>query len=302
MSVLLAHWSAPLGVFLPVAISLWLYERGLSRIGRSGGTSPEARSRERSRRQQAWLFRGGLLSLLVALASPIDYWSGILFWPHMLQHLILLYLAAPLVVLGAPWLPLVRGLPAPLRRPVLTWIYRTPGGRALRSVSQWLFHPVTATIGLLGGFLAWHIPGAFDLALRYRVVHDAEHATFLLVGVWWWGQIVGSHPYSPRWAPLNRVWAIAAVLFVNWFVAIGMAFSSHVWFPAYIPLAAGHMGALADQQLAAAIMWVVPMIPLGITAFWALNSWLAHEEDDEWRLRALIASTRAAMAAGDEAR
>lgn len=296
--LLASHWTAPPGVLVPVAVGLVLHARGVRAIA-GGSRLRGARPRDRQRRQQARLFWGGMAAVVIALASPLDYWSGVDFWPHMLQHLVLIYVAAPLVVLGAPWLALIRGLPATPRRAVLRFFYRRRAGSALRAALHASAHPVVATAGFSVLFLGWHLPVLFDATLRYGLVHDLEHLCFFGGGVWLWSQLVASHPYRPRWDPMPRVWLVAGVLFVNWMLAIAMAFARTPWYPAYGRVAVPHMSLLSDQTLAAAFMWVLPMVPLGIVIFRCLNVWLAHDDDDDRRLQVMIAQTRAAMVPSD---
>lgn len=293
MMLLVSHWSASVGVLAPIGVAVALHWRGMRSI-RAQSRSPSPARRHKERRQQAWLFYGSLVAIGLALVSPLDYWSEVDFWPHMLQHLILLYVAAPLVVLGAPWLVLLRGLPGGPRRRLLRFLYRARAGVRLRRTLGALTNPVVATTGFLASFLAWHLPVAYDLTLTNRYIHDLEHACFLVIGVWLWSQLVGSYPYRPRWEPVSRVWLVAAVLFGNWMLAIAMAFARKPWYPAYAHVAAAHMSLLSDQELAAACMWVLPMIPLGVAAFHCLNVWLAHQDDEELRLQEMITKTRAA--------
>jgi putative membrane protein len=289
--LLFEHWSAPVGVLVPVVVTLALHQVGQRRIPAGAAGSRRANDRP----AQAWLFRAGMVAVVLALASPIDYWSAIDFWPHMVQHLVLIFLAAPLIVLGAPWLPLTRALPARLRRGLLRLLFLSRGGRRLRRAGRALTHPVVAGAGYVAVFFAWHIPAAFDATLRNETIHDFEHACFLAIGVWLWGQLVGSYPYQPRWDPLKRVGLVVAVMFANWFLAISMAFAGRPWYPAYAHVAGPHLPLLADQQLAAAFMWVVPMIPFGVVVGWLMNGFITRDGDDEPRLQALIAETRRRM-------
>lgn len=303
---LISHWAAPPGVLVPVLLTAAVHARGLRRTtaghssaGRRSPGPPSARRRQRGR--EALLFYSGLATVLLALVSPIDYWSGVDFWPHMLQHLILIFIAAPLIVLGAPWLPMLRGLPARPRRKLLRLVYTTPAGGRVRAALHALGHPVVAVAAFLTVFLVWHLTVMYDLTLANPYVHDLEHVCFLVIGVWLWSQLVGSYPYSPRWGPLPRVWLIAAVLFGNWMLAIALTFARTPWYPAYARVTVPHMPLLADQSLAGAMMWVLPMIPLGITAFTCLNVWLDADADDDDHLQAMIDRTRATMsvAGGD---
>ena len=105
MSYLTDHWSFDPFLIVVVAVVIW-HEIGLARLARR--SRPE---RTRQRRRRSWLFYGGLALLLLSVASPIDYWADDYFFVHMLQHLLLMFAAPTLVVAGAPWQPLLDGLP-----------------------------------------------------------------------------------------------------------------------------------------------------------------------------------------------
>ena len=112
MNVVLEHWTFDPTMLLIVA-GVAVHARGLA---------PRLRAVRRAGRPtrpwvgQALLFYAGVGVLLAAVASPIDYWSDVYLTAHVVQHILLSFVAAPLIVLGAPWLPLLRGLPSPARR------------------------------------------------------------------------------------------------------------------------------------------------------------------------------------------
>ena len=291
MNVVLSHWSVPMGVVIPLVVSIVLYERGMRRIN-SGAETPGALQRRKERIQQRRLFLAGNAMVVLALCSPLDYWSDQYFWVHMSQHMVLWFAAPPLLILGAPWLPMLRGLPSGIRQPWLRWLYRSRPGAVLRRVIRFGGHPAIATSAFVGDIYLWHVPVVFNATITNPFVHDFEHVTFLLTGMWLWGQLLGSRPYEPRLGYFSRIWVISGVLFPNWFLAIGMAYSNKPWYSAYHSVAGRAMGVLSDQQLAAAIMWVIPMIPLGVAAFWTLNKWLDKDADEDEQLAELLVRAR----------
>src|SRR5512133_3534718 len=128
------------------------------------------------KRFPAWrlfAFVGGLATLWLAVASPLDAFSGLLLSAHMVQHLLLMSVAPPLILLGAPLLPLIRGLPRQFARdgvgPFLPW-------PALRQAGNTLTHPLNCWLLMAVTLGAWHVPAAFDLALRSSAWHKVEHA------------------------------------------------------------------------------------------------------------------------------
>src|SRR6266516_6535276 len=165
---ILGSWSLDFRMVLGLAVVVILYFRGWLILHR---TLPE--------RFSVWrllAFTGGLAIFWLAIASPLDAFSGMLLSAHMVQHLLLLSVAAPLILLGSPPLPLLRGLPRKFARdgvgPFLTWpAFRQVGHKLTNPLNCWLLMAVT--------LCAWHVPAAFDLALRSPAWHKVEHVCFL---------------------------------------------------------------------------------------------------------------------------
>src|SRR6266700_785695 len=152
---ILGSWSFDLKIALGLAVAFLLYTRGWLILHR---TLPERFSVRR-----LFAFVGGLATLWLAIASPLDAFAGLLLSAHMVQHLLLMSVAPPLILLGAPFLPLLRGLPRQFARdgvgPFLTW-------PALRQVGNTLTHPLNCWLIMALTLFVWHVPAAFDLALR----------------------------------------------------------------------------------------------------------------------------------------
>jgi cytochrome c oxidase assembly factor CtaG len=219
-------------------------------------------------------FLGGLTTLWLAITSPLDVLSGLLLSAHMVQHLLLLSVAPPLVLLGEPFLPLLRGLPRAFAHdglgPFLNW-------PALRRFGHALTHPIVGWIAMMVSLCAWHVPGAFDLALRSPGWHKVEHACFFGSAVLFWWPVIRPFPSRPHW-PL---WAIPIYLFaadmVNTALCAILSFTEHVLYPVYanVPRLFG-MSALSDQASAGVIMWVPGsmafLIPATVLAIQYLSS------------------------------
>jgi cytochrome c oxidase assembly factor CtaG len=199
-------------------------------------------------------FAGGLAMLWLAIASPLDAFSGFLLSAHMVQHLLLMFVVPPLILLGSPLLPLLRGLPRKLVRdglgPFLVW-------PALRRIAKAVTHPVICWLVMAITLCAWHTPAAFDLTLRSPEWHKIEHACFLGASLLFWWPVVRPYPSRPKW-PLWSVpiYLLAADL-VNTALSAILTFSDHVLYPAYlaVPRLFGTT-ALGDQSCAGVIMWV----------------------------------------------
>src|SRR6185503_10718014 len=141
-------------------------------------------------------FFAGLAALWLAIASPLDAFSGLLLSAHMVQHLLLLSVAPPLILLGSPLLPLLRGLPRKFARdgvgPFLVW-------PALRRIGKAITHPLNCWTVMAVTLCAWHVPAAFDLALRIPAWHKLEHACFLGAALLFWWPVVRPFPNRPQW-------------------------------------------------------------------------------------------------------
>lgn len=199
-------------------------------------------------------FFSGLLSLWIAIGSPLSALDDVSLAAHMVQHLLLMAVAPPLLLLGAPSIPFLRGLPQ--------WIVTGAVGPFLRSqpvkwLGHFLTHPavcwVTATVALL----AWHIPAAFDLALRSEAWHEVEHICFLSTSILFWWPAILPFPSDVAWSR----WSIPVYLFFATLPggALGafLIFCDRVVYPSYAaaPRLFG-ISPLEDQAIAGALMWV----------------------------------------------
>ncbi len=190
-----------------------------------------------------WYFGLGLATLFIALLSPIDVLADLLFFMHMIQHILLMMIAPPLILLGLP-MPLLRWL-----------ILKT----RLRSVLGGLTSPLVAYILLNGNFLVWHIPALYEAALGNQLIHDLEHALFFYTALFfWWRVIDPSKGWFPlwNWPPAKWIYLIVAAppSYVLGSILWG---SSRVWYPFYtqMPRLWG-FSALADQRQGGMLMWL----------------------------------------------
>jgi putative membrane protein len=219
----------------------------------------------RRRRWQPIAFFAGLITLLLALISPIDTLGGILFSAHMAQHELLMIVAAPLLVLGHPLIAILWALPP-------SW--RVGAGRFANSL---VTGPLVATILHAIALWIWHLPSLYQATLRSDFIHALQHMSFLLTAMlFWWALMHGR---------FGRIGYGVAVVYV--FVtaahsgALGalIALSPQVIYPIYQPTTAQWgLDAIEDQQLAGLIMWIpagVLMTILGVALFAA---WLGEAE------------------------
>lgn len=279
MNALLQHWSAdPFEII--VALTVIIHQRGLR---------ARLRAMRRSGRptrpwiQQAALFYAGLAVLILAITSPIDYWTSQYLSFHIIQHLMLSFFAPPLIVLGAPWLPLLRGLPKPARRALGTLMQRTrtgpsgPRGKVTELLARvrWLAaRPLTSVVLFNATMLFWHFPGPFDLAESNQSVHIwLEHSSFFLFAVALWLQVFGSYPLRPVLDGPHRIAVLISTNAVMVLTAMTLVLFTQHLYPAY---AIGHTLAerTADQQIGGSILWVCGEFSFMPAIFHTVVSWL----------------------------
>jgi cytochrome c oxidase assembly factor CtaG len=186
-------------------------------------------------------FLGGVAVLWVAVGSPLAHLDRGQLTAHMIQHLLIMTIAAPLLLLGDPGRVLVGALPE-------RWSSKVTGSPGIRWLSP---HPVLCWIAGTGVVLFWHVPGLFELGMRW---HGLQHASFLLAGLLFWVPVVQPWPTLARWPG----WAIPPYLF---FAAMPcdalsafLAFCGRVIYPRYDAFCGG-ISPLDDQVRAGALMW-----------------------------------------------
>ena len=245
-----AAWSPPLGLTILTLLVSAIYVRGWYAIRK---TRPTYFSDMR-----LMSFLCGMLVLWLSIASPIDGFADVLLSAHMVQHFLLMSVVPPLIVLGAPVVPLLRGLPRSLVKSFLAPIF---AWRWLRTMGNFLTAPVVAWLLFNLDFLSWHVPSAYDFALQNERVHDFEHICFLITSLLFWWVVVLPWPsriHSNDWRVL--LFLISADL-VNTALSAFLAFCNRPVYSYYItgpnPF---HVSPLSDQILGAVIMWVLGSI------------------------------------------
>ena len=273
MGQLTAHWSwDPSLIYVTVAALMYVIG-GLRRdaLRNRGRKSSDERLRELA-------FAAGLASIVIALDSPIDYYSDQLFWVHMGQHIILLTVAPPLILLGRPWPRMWQALPLKVRTDVGRTLAHARWTAPIRAIAR----PAPAFVVFNANMLLWHIPGAYNLTLNHQWIHDCEHALFFFTGLLFWAHVVDPGPMRARtmtW--FFRAVYVAGAMIASWILAILLVLVQHPLYPHYAELVTrpGGLTALEDQQVAGGMMWVPGSVSYSIALLAIFWRWASPQSE-----------------------
>lgn len=278
-------WNFDPEFIVPIVLAGLMYANGLRRW------------QDRTRAHPWWrvaFYYSGLLVLLLAIESPIDRLGEHHFSMHMIQHELVIMGAVPLILLGAPTTPMLRGMPRWLRLGVVRRLARRD---EVRAAYRGVTHPAFAVAVLAAVFWLWHLgPGWYDAALEDDLLHDLQHVTFTLAGVLLWWNIIDPKPLRSRLDYIPRVLYIFAAGVPKHFLGALLTFAEEPLYDAYLavdPILS--LERLEDQQLGGLIMWVpsvmMHLVTMGIVfAIWAQKSEQRQREEE---------AAREAAAAGD---
>jgi putative membrane protein len=266
-------WTFDLWIIVPLLLSGGLYVTGAIKLRQRGMNG------RKLRRWRGLAYAGGWFSLVAALVSPLHWLGEQLFTAHMVEHEVVMTIAAPLLVLARPAGVLLWASPRNLRRVLGRLTRRGP----LRSCWGLLTRPTTATILHGVAIWAWHVPLFFDAAVMHVSVHRMQHLTFFATAIlFWWAMLWRSDP------------ALAALEIFITMIHTGilgalLTFAPHVLYGAQ-SVHATHWGLsqLDDQQLAGLVMW----IPVGTiyagAAVGLLGRWVKHSSKS-WKITSALA-------------
>ena len=266
-----------------VLVSALLYVIGLRRRLAVGRRRPELIRR-------TVLLATALVLIDLVLSPAFDRYAAESLTMHMLQHVVLMTIVPPLVVLAAPWLTIWRALPLEARRSLAHGVVALPA--VVRRGLRGLVAPLPAFLAITVDLAVWHVPWLYDLTLSNTVVHDLEHASFLVLGTLFWIPILDSPPLHARLGQLQRAAYATAGAATGWVLALVLAFAPTPLYPAYAVLhhrLAG-LSALGDQQFAAGVMLGIGSIPFTVAVFVFVYRWLDEERPALTRRTALTTS------------
>jgi putative membrane protein len=240
-----ASWTAPIPLTLTVIACAIFYLRGWRHL-RSSATDVIPVWRAVS-------FLAGVFLLWLAIGSPLALLDEQLLTAHMMQHLLLMTIAPPLIWMGAPLMPMLHGLPQNFVQSVLGPFLRWP---AVQAAGRMLSQPMVCWLAAAAALVGWHIPAVFNLALQSEGLHVVEHTSFLAAGFLFWWPVIQPWPSVPVWPR----WSILLYLFSATLpcdiLSAYLTFCERVVYPAYLnaPRLFG-LSALEDQECAGALMW-----------------------------------------------
>jgi putative membrane protein len=275
LGAVLSYWPFEPAVILGVELAAVLYVVGGPRRG-AASRSAQSSATARWRSIAFWL---GLATILLALQSPIDILARQLFWVHMVQHLLLMAVAAPLLALASPWTRMWRALPLGLRRAVAKPLFRDPRLSPVRWMYRQVARPSVTWFLVVFNLWLWHAPVMYDITLKYHLVHHLEHVLFLGLSLAFWAQVIDQVPFHARLGSLARSAYVFSAMIASWGLAAILSFATGPFYAyALLPSRPGGISALTDQQLGGGMMWVPGAIPYSIAFVALLFRWLADED------------------------
>jgi putative membrane protein len=280
--ILFTDWEVPPWVTCALVLTSFVYVRGWLALRRT-----------RPKTLTAWRlvsFLAGLSAIFVAVSSPLDTYSETLLFMHMAQHFVLMSAAPPLIVLGCPLVPMLRGLPRGIVLRVVGPLLRSSIVLSVRRLSSSL---PFAWMAMNLTYVAWHIPRAYEFALASENWHNFEHLCFLATSVLFWWPILRPWPTHGS----RNTWMIIPYLLASDLVNTGLSaflcFSGRLIYPSYALVDRPFgLDPLKDQIAAGAFMWVfsstVFLIPaICLTVRFLANDGLMDAKTGLERIRAM---------------
>ena len=259
------EWSPPIFLTTMTILTAIVYTRGWFIIRRTRRVQfPDWRLAS---------FLGGLAILWLSIGSPMDGFADTSLAAHMVEHLLLMSFVPPLILLGQPSVPLLRGLPRPVVRYIVAPLIRM---KPLRKLGHSLVTPVVAWLMMNAFFLGWHIPAAYDFALEHEIWHDIEHLCFLFSSVLFWWPIIRPWPTTVKSLGWFMLPYLVMADLVNTALSAFLAFCDRPVYAFYLretnPFGADP---LTDQVTGAVIMWVIGslvfLIPVAAITYYLLQ-------------------------------
>ncbi len=288
-AALILGWSFHPQVLLPLLLAAAVYLWAVRRVNRAHPDNPVPRDRP-----VFWLV--GLGCLAIALLSGIERYDTELFAVHMVQHLLIVFGAAPALVLAAPITLLLRASSPEVRN---RWILPVLRSWPVKVIS----HPLVAWLLFTAVMWGSHVSPLFDAALEDPIVHDLEHGLYLASSMLFWWPVVARDPSPWRLPYPARIGYLFLQMPLNSLLGVAILFSDRVLYSHYVTTGRTWTPTpLEDQQLAGAIMWGLGDLGFLAAIFIVIATWMRAEEEATRRREAVEDARAARLAAADDAR
>src|SRR5580700_5273668 len=269
----LAPWTLPVSLDLVLILEALIYLRGWIHLRLSRVSVVPA--------WRAVSFLLGLFLIWAAVGSPLAAFDEQLLTVHMAQHLLLMTIAPALILLGAPLMPLLHGLPRHFVQIFIAPLYRYPPAQRL---ARLLSNPTLCWLAATAALVGWHVPAAFTHALQSETWHVVEHSSFLAAGLLFWWPVIQPWPRAPH----RPRWSILLYLFLATLpcdiLSAYLTFCDRIVYPVYLntPRPFG-ISPLEDQQCAGALMWTcitfVYLLPAAMLTIKLLEARTSTEDE-----------------------
>jgi cytochrome c oxidase assembly factor CtaG len=258
-------WTWEPGIAVPLVLTAVLYTRGVRALwshGRQRGVSA----------RETGAFALGLVVLMVALLSPLHEASEQIFSAHMIQHELLMVVAAPLLVVGRPAIVMLWSVPVATRqaigRAVRQPAFKNPWKLVSRPFDAWMIHAVA--------IWCWHIPSLFQATLHSEAIHALQHLSFVASALLFWYAVI--HPRRRAALGMSILYLFTTAVHTAVLGAL-MTFSRSPWYPDYaLSAVRWGMSPAQDQQVAGLMMWIPASIAYLVAALMICRRWLRDSE------------------------
>ncbi|WP_263367797.1 cytochrome c oxidase assembly protein [Edaphobacter bradus] len=218
----------------------------------------------------------GLVTIGIAIASPLDGFADVSLSAHMVEHLLLMSFAPPLLLLGNPIVPTLRGLPQSVMVRLFGPLMRS---RLLRDLGHLLISPLVAWLAMNLAFLGWHVPAAYDFALDNEHWHEVEHLCFVGTSILFWWPLIRPWPMRQNYSRWLLLFYLVMADIVNTALSAFLAFCDRPVYAYYLrtpnPF---HISPLSDQRAGAVVMWVIGSLIFLVPAVFITFGLLRHNK------------------------
>ena len=262
-------WSFDALVVASLALSAFIYTRGVHRLWNSAGRGRGVTVGQRARFWTGWIV------LAVALVSPVHAIGSLLFSVHMTQHELLMVVAAPLLVTSQPLVASAWAFERTTLANISQWrIGHVRVSHAANKAWQRISTPAVALAIHVVAVLAWHLPALYQATLRSDAMHALQHASFFMSAIaFWWGLLRARREA----AAAGVAYLFIAMMITGVFGAL-LTFARELWYPAYAATApAWGVSAIDDQRLGGMIMWIPGGLSYLGAALWLMGMWLRED-------------------------